>query len=185
MSDAVSIQDALGSAGECPRFEWRGKTYKVGFPDDRAKARLEELVAQAETAAVVSLKGAIPDDDYRTQLADLGRQLRAGVREQRTKAGKLWREYMFGRNREQGFVLYLLALVQGEHPEVTETTLTAMLEESGDLLLLAADRVVPGFFDFLAAQMGVPPEVLAPVKERMTAALHDLLAGRTPSGSTG
>lgn len=179
MSDAASVQDALGDAGACPRFEWRGKWYTLGFPTDAAKARLEELVIQAETAAVRSLKGLVPDDEYQRKIDRLGRLNRG--REYRTRSGSLWREYMVGESRDQGFLLYVLSLLHAHHPELTDADVAEMLDECGEFVTLAADRVVPGFFDFLAAAKVLPPELAAAAKAGAAAALRRL----TPTATTG
>lgn len=178
----VSVQDVLGAAGEPPRFAWRGKEYKVGFPTQRVKARLEELIAGAETAAVQALRGVIPPTDFADQLARLGRQLR--TREHRTRDGSLWQRYMVGEEAVTGFQLFLLALLREHQPDVTEDDLRAMLAEGGEFLLLAADRVVPGFFTWLEAELGAPKGTTAELAAKMAAELRRLGTRSTPPSST-
>lgn len=168
-----SVQSTLGSSGAPASFEWRGKTWNVGHPDQASKARLEELIAQAETQAVQALKPATSPEEYRELLMDLGRQLRS--REQRTRDGSLWLRYMAGPELGTGIVLWALSLIRGPHPEFTEADLRAAFDESGDLLTLAIDRVVPGFFDYLGTALSLPPETLAGLQaeaQRIFAALR-------------
>lgn len=164
----------LGTAGTCPQFLWRGKSYTVGFPDDAAKARLEELIIRAETAAVLALKPLIPAEEYSRKLDRLARQNRS--REYRTRSGSLWIEYMVGENRAQGFVLYVLSLLQAHHPELTDADVIIMLEECREFLTMAVDRVVPDFFGWLAAELGLSPDTILKATEDAQTILRHYVA---------
>lgn len=180
----VSVQDVLGAAGEPPGFTWRGKQYKLGFPDGKAKARLEELICQAETAAVQALRAVVTPAEFAEHQRALGRMIR--TREYRTRDGLVWHKYMLGEEAATGFQLYLLALLREFHPELTEDDVRNMLEEERDFVLFAADRVVPGFFTFLVAERALPAGLAGEATERFRRTLRQLVETRAavPAATT-
>ena len=183
MSEPVvaSVQDVLGAAGEPPSFVWRGRRFKVGHPTPAVEARFEELIAEAEVQAVRSLRGLVPDDDYREEIRRLGRQTRD--REYRTGKGSLWVRYTVGDQAAVGANLYLLALLREHHPDFSADDLRDALEEEQDFLLLAAERVIPGFFGWAGAKLKLPPGAVGTLVESVRARVRAHLAalkGTTP-----
>lgn len=154
-----SVQDVLGTAGEPAVFQWKGTDYKFGTLDQRAKARFEELVAQAETAAVRALRGVLPDAEYVEERRTLGRQI--SERQYKT-GGKLWAKYAGGEASDHGLILHVLSLLREHQPSVREEDVRAMFEEDGDFLLMAVNRAVPSFFEMAAEGRKMDPAAIAP-----------------------
>lgn len=159
---SASVQDVLGAAGEPPRVVADGVTYTVGFPTQRAKARLEELVAAAAVAAVADLKAALPADLFAEQWADVKELIRR--REYRT-GGKLWAETVGGAG---GGVLFLLALLREHHADATEADARKLLATSREQVEAALLRVTPDFLRAVAADLGATPDQVATALNRLT-----------------
>jgi hypothetical protein len=79
----VSVGDVLGAAGEPATIDWNGKTYKLAPLTYGAVTRTEMLVAKSVSAELESMRGELPDGQFRRLEADLtakllGRAHRAG-----------------------------------------------------------------------------------------------------------
>lgn len=162
MTPDLSVQDVLGAAGEPPRVVADGKTYTVGFPTQRAKARLEELVAASAVAAVADLKAALPPAAYAEQWAEVKELIRR--REYRT-GGSLWAEAMAGPG---GGVLFLLALLRECHPDATEADARRLLAAAPEQVEAALARVTPVFIRAVAADLGATRDQTEAALKRLT-----------------
>lgn len=165
-----SVQDVLGTAGEPASFRWQGAEYKIGTLDQRAKARFEELVAQAETNAVRALKGILPDAEYAEERRVLGRQI--NDRQYKT-GGKLWAKYAGGEASDHGLILHVLSLLREHQPSIKEETVREMFESDADFLLMAVDRAVPSFFEMAAEGRKMDPAAIAPAVQQTMQAIRE------------
>jgi hypothetical protein len=174
MSEAASVQDVLGAAGTPPEFVWREKTYQLGFLTQAVKARYEQMVVSAERDAVKALERMLGAKEYADRVDAFGRKVRD--REYRT-GGTLWHLYTFGTEQATGFVLFLAALFQEHHPEVTPAVVKEMLEDDPRFLLFAADQAVPGFFEMAAGSLkGADLAALKPAVEAWQQVLRQTAA---------
>lgn len=169
--------DALGAAGAAPTVEWNGKTYTLGHPTQRAKDRYCESLVDAEAAALKALadRRLITPAKYDERLESLG--ARIDRLEHRT-GGPLWLEYAAGSKVQTGLELFVWSLFREHHDDVTPADVRAMFAGCPALVKLAVRRVLPGFFDDLAAATGVPrseiDQATAPVMEQLEALLGRL-----------
>jgi hypothetical protein len=157
----VSVGDVLGAAGEPATIDWNGKTYKLAPLTYGAVTRTEMLVAKSVSAELESMRGELPDGQFRRLEADLtakllGRAHRAG--------GALFTEVM---SSADGQVMYLLALLREHHPDATETDARRMMADVPDRVERAILLVTPDFLRLVAATKGADPR-------RVQAALDQL-----------
>ena len=149
MPDPIpSVQDCLGAAGEPPRVTHAGQEWVIGFPTQRTKARLEELIAAAAVTEVVALKGTLPADVYAEMWADVKEAVRS--REHRV-GGRLWAGAM---GSPHGGVFYLLALLREHRPDATEAEAVRLAAAEPEQVSAALDRVTPLFLRAVATGAG-------------------------------
>lgn len=177
MDNSTPPGNPLGAAGECPPVEWEGTTYRLGHPTQAAKNRYCESLVDAEKAAIEAQKarGWLTEAKYDRKLDALG--ARVDRNEHRT-GGALWAEYQAGDKFAVGLELFIWALFRENHPDMPAETVRAMYAGCPELLKLAVRRVLPGFFDWTAEGLKVPPEriaeAVAPIVARIEEALTTL-----------
>jgi hypothetical protein len=165
----ASMQDALGESGQPPQFTVDGKTYTLGFPTQKAKAILEELVAQESLQAVRETKAYLSDDEYKTAFADVLDQIKD--RQHRTW-GALWRQQV-----TKNGLLFPLALFRLHHPDMTATEMALIVGKEPELFQAAFIRVMPDFFDVLAEGQPIPAEQKDALKSQLRSMLSKPLTG--------
>ncbi len=145
--NAPDVSDVLGASGECPVITSgsgnQAKTWRIGWPDGRAKTRLNALlIGMAEENVRESNAGLSP---ARRAMAekDFSEALRRG--DYRTWGSGWLAEY----NTPRGQLMFLLALLQGEQPSATEADAVMLFRDYGDEVTRALLRVAPPFFSLL------------------------------------
>lgn len=146
--DPPSVQQMLGEPSDVP---FDGKVYKLGPPNQRAKAILEELVAQHTVEAITKLKGVLPPGQYRELFDSLTGKLAAN---KHATGGELWGETL---STAGGSILFTLSLFRVNHSTMTVAECETVAAGADDVLAAALVRQVPGFFD--VAFPNLPPEV--------------------------
>lgn len=147
----ASTQDALGSAGACPEVRWGDKTYRVGFPTQRAKARLEALVAAQAVAEVRALRDSLDPAAYAEMFEAVNDAVR--TRQHRT-GGRMWQRALA---EPGGVLLFPLALFREHHPDMTPEELRALMIAEPEQVRAALLQVVPGFFRAVGEEIGATP----------------------------
>jgi hypothetical protein len=146
-----SVQEALGTAG-CPAEIHHGpRVYKVGHPDQRAKARLEQLVAQHARREVLELGG--------TAAEWLDRVEQGAYRTR----GPGWLHVV---QSPAGAVLFLLSLMREHHPDMTADEVTAVASAEPEQVKAALGVVAGPFFELVLADLS-PDQRAAAVAEAM------------------
>lgn len=143
---AASIQDALGTHGECPIVRWNGNEYRLGHPTQRAKARFEEAVVQAEQRAIEALTGRAPQSVVDARWDRLGGQI---DRREYATGGELWRKYVGGSEAVAGVSMFAWCLFAENHPTIKLDDVRAMTASDSPGLRLALRRVTADFLDLL------------------------------------
>lgn len=133
-----SVQQLLGSAGEPAAIVHAGKTYRLGHPDQRAKARLEQLVARQARENL--LAAGVPEVEWvRQATAGEFRTLRAG-----------WSAVLSGENAA---VLTLLAQLQEHHPDLTADDVRDLIAAEPGQVNVAVMETTPDFLRVLLANL--------------------------------
>ena len=155
-----TTQSILGSDGVPAEFEHKGVTYKLGHPDQRAKARYEEAVVQAKARELGALlkRNLVTPALYAERMEVLGGRLDRG---EQAAGGALWAEYTLGDKAATGAALWVWCLLVEHQPAVTVAEAAALLNECGPLLDLAVRRVLPAFFADAGAAIGLTPGQIA------------------------
>lgn len=173
--EPASVSALLGAAGACPEIPFKGKAYKVGHPTQAAKARLEQLVVAQAVAEVRELKGVLPPDAYAELFAETAEKVRG--RSFKTW-GADWQKTVFAPENAH---LFLLSLLRGPHPDMSEADARAMMLEAPEECALALGLVVPDFFEMLLADRPLSPEDRAKVGAALSEARSRLTS---PTRST-
>ncbi len=164
MSDEFQgVSAELGAAGPCPVVTYKGKPWSIGWPTQRAKATLENLVFLIAKRNVEQLKSVMPPHEFAIEQAALSSMIRGG--KYRTW-GPLWVEV---NNGPDGNTLFLLSLLRENHPEATFADAEGMWAESTDDVQTALAQVIPGFFKLLVAAAPGTPEQKAEILARSVA----------------
>ena len=148
-----------------------GRTWKVGAPDQDAKARLERLAAKSALDGVRELKGTLDPAAYQEVFGEVTRNL---------KNYKTWQPgWQAVVMSPAGHHLFLLSLIQGPHPDATEDDVLAVFAQAPEEVAAALARVLPDFFTLLTAPLRrhLRPAELA----KVDAALAELRARLTPT----
>lgn len=156
---APTVGQVLGAAGACPEVEYAGRVWRVGFPTQRAKARLEELFAAQALAEVKALEGVLDPADYAGELA----AVRDAVR---SKQYRTWAPgWVAAMNGPEAGTLFLLSLLRENHPDATAADARALAENRADEVNAAVDRVAAPFFETVAADFPGTPAAKAKALE--------------------
>lgn len=183
--DPATVTATLGQSGACPPIAHCGKTYRLGHPIQTAKALYEDAIVEAERRAIDTLlrRKWITPQQHRDDLKALAGQVESG---QHAWGGPLWLKYTFGDQAAASAELFLLALLQVNHPDAGIELARAMMAADSIDVRLAIAKVVPGFFEWAVETLQLPePErlkVAAAVAERMDELRRRLLPA--PSSTT-
>ena len=151
MSVPPSVGDVLGASAECPAIEYNGKTWKVGYPTQLAKDRLEKLVVADAWTNVQAAKIGIPEFDD-----GLVKEFQESVRNREYRTGgKGWASAF---SRTDGQVLFYLSLFQEHHPDATSEDVINLMADKPDEFLAAMEVVTPRFFFVAAEAMRIPKD---------------------------
>jgi hypothetical protein len=143
------------------------RVWKVAYPDQDAKDRLEKLVAKAALNEVRRLKGVLDAAEY----AELFSEATRALPECRTwRAG--WQRYVFDPAYAH---LFLWSLLQAHHPNATERDVIGLMKEVPEEVTAALVQVIPDFFRVLLSGLDLTPEqaetveaAMATIRERLT-----------------
>lgn len=173
----VPVQVALGAFGECPSFEWRGKTYTLGHPTQIVKAVYENAIADAEVSLYQTQleRKWITPAKFDEKLDSLTARIDAPRCEHHT-GGPLWMEYTLGEKCATGNVLFLLSLFRLHHPDLTTVDVRAMLTEIPALVRFHMRKVVPSFFEWAPGCLSLTPEQMQEVRTLVAKIMDDMRA---------
>lgn len=149
--DAPTEAELLGGSAMPFPVEHAGKTWLVGAPTVGARDALNKfVVVHARNSALksdVEVPGLGVHDQFK---ADHGqRKYRPG--------GPKWREWVTG---DDGNALFLASLLYQHHPKEASVDLAEeLIREQPDAVAVALAEVIPGFFDLLAADKGLSPDL--------------------------
>jgi hypothetical protein len=169
--DDASIGQALGAAGACPVVEDAdGKLWSVGWPTQRAKGELEQIVVQAARQNLNDLRGVLPEEEWEEESRALRAQL---VGRHWQTWGSLWSTVTDG---PDGLPLFMLALMRPRHPKATIADAKRLWLDANEDCRTALAMVVPDFFEMLAAQLPAGDAGRRTVAARARTAIGELLA---------
>lgn len=174
-SSPASVQDVLGDAGVLPEVVWKGETYQLSFPSQKAKAALEELVASRAVNECRAVKGVLDGAAY----AELWDSTVSAIqtRQHRTM-GPLWvKTVMAGGVVTAALIMFVLFRVK--HPKITEDDVRAMIHEEPEQTTAALLRVIPSFFEMALGSAGAKPELVADLMAQLKTALGGLSPGQS------
>jgi hypothetical protein len=161
----------LGSAGSPAEIHHAGRVWKLGHPDQRAKERLEKLVAKVALDDVRRLKDVLDPDAYAEAFGQVTGNLRAY---------KTWREGWQKIIGDPGNGhLFLWALLLEHQPGATESDVLDVARGSPGEVAAALSQVLPPFLRMLAAEVleAAPAEARPALQASLDAAISGLLAG--------
>lgn len=172
----ASMGDVLGNAGELPTVEWKGETYRLSFPSQKAKCALEELVAAQAVNECRAMKTALPADAY----AELWNETVTAIqtRQHRT-LGPLWVKTVMGGGAASA-ALIMLVLFRVKHPQLTEADVRAMIAAEPEQTTAALLRVIPSLFEMVGRDAGASPEAIADLTTQLRTTLSRF-DGRSPT----
>ncbi len=162
-------------AGPGPTVECGGKTWRLGFNTQDAKARLEELIRAHVVRDAIKTKRAVGGAEGQEAYDHTDRQLKAG------------HYYTFARGWSEilqspvGAVLYLLSLLQEHHPDAAEADALRLLSEEPEQTEQAVAAVSPDFFAAAAVQRGVKPADAERIAEAVAKATTRTTSGAGPA----
>lgn len=146
MSD-TTVTNLLGDAGASPTVSYKGKTWTIGHPTQKAKADLEILVVERAKQNLEDARPALTEEEYAAERKDLSAHIKA--RTWKT-FGELWNALCSG---PCGNPLFLLTLMRPHHQDATyQDAETLWLNANADCCDAMA-VVVPGFLDQLASEI--------------------------------
>ena len=173
-SNVPGVQQLLGDAGALPEIKANGKTWLIGFPTQRAKAALEELVTAAAVNEVVSLKPILPPQSYGELMSDLRNAVGAG--DYKTW-GSGWQRVLAGTD---GGNLFLCSLLRERQANATVEDAAAVAMACPDEVAMALARVAPPFYLLLMEKLPVSEES----KAEMVAKAAEQLMSRMSATQT-
>lgn len=160
-----------------PAVESAGKTWRLGFNTQNAKARLEELIRARVLRDALRLRREAGGDDGEQLWQDTRDSLAAGHYD---TFGPGWLRVL---RSGIGSTLFVLSLLQKHHPTATEADAAALVANEPDQVNAALAVVAPDFFSAVARQMaaerGAPPEQAERVAAELSAALTSAAATAT------
>lgn len=152
-----------------------GRVWRLGFNDQDAKARLEELIRGHVIRDALATKRAVGGPDGEAHYRDAASRVEGG--EYLTFAPG-WARLM---GQPAGSLLFLLSLLQEHHPDATADDVRRLSVAEPEQCEAAVRAVAPDFFAAAALQMGLAPGAAAGLAAEMAAAI----GGAAPAtGST-
>jgi len=154
-----------------------GRTWRVSAPDQDAKDRLEKLAAAGALNEVRRLKGVLDPVAYQEAFSEVTKSLR----DYRTW-GPGWQRVVL--QTAENVHLYLWALLQEHHPDVSEETVREIFAAAPEEVAAAYAQVMPDFFTLLLAPVRdrVPPAAMAEL-EAAIGSIPDRIRRSTPTNS--
>lgn len=128
-----------------------GKTWRIGFNTQDAKARLEELMRSHVVREALKNKRAVGGPDGEELFAAKMKQVEGG---HYLSFAEGWRDLL---RTPVGGTLYLLSLLQEHHPDATESDARRLLVQESEQTTAALTAITPDFLAAAAVQMGVNP----------------------------
>jgi hypothetical protein len=149
MSDNATpdVSDVLGASGACPEIVVgegvHAKKWVIGWPIQTAKTRLRKLlIGIAEENIRESCEGLSPAFVKHTM-----KSFTDAVRDGEYKTwGAGW---LAAYNTPRGQLMFLLSLLQENHPHATEADAIRLFRDKGEEVTLALLCVAPPFFSIL------------------------------------
>lgn len=154
-----AISDVLADAGGPVEItDSAGRRWKIGYPTNGAKARLEKLVFQEELRLLRRQKdlGILTDAEFEVRGERLAKQAQREFAE-----GKPL--YVKHTAQGDGAVLWVQSLLMEHHPDVTRDEVEALLADRKVEVKAALEVVVPPFFAWVLG-------MAAPIIEQAVAA---------------
>lgn len=171
----------LGSAGPCPECHHAGKVWKVGYPTQKAKKRLELLVKKLVLDEVREMKGVLDaasyDELYKSKSDNL-------------KSYETWRPgWVAAVTDHANSHLFLWSLLSEHHPAATEADIKGLRDGAPEEVGAALAQVLPDFFHLLLADAlaSIPPEredLRAQVRTKAEPFFAALRARLTPTATS-
>lgn len=153
----------LGDAGPAPVVTYRKKSWKVGFPTQKAKAELEGLTIIAARRNLAQSKPYFDAESYKRE----EEMLRAAIQGGYWKTwGSLWQSVNSGPDSN---TLFLLSLLKQNHPEATWEDAEGMWAEEAEQVKDAMAQVIPSFYAILVKAMPGTPENRAEILAKSVA----------------
>ncbi len=175
----AGIGPALGDAGVCPRITFKGKTWTMGHPTQKAKLELELLVIEVAQKNIDDAKRALRPGQYEAKCKTLDLQIEGGAYK---TGGELWNTV---NNGPHGQALFLTSLLRELHPEAELADGLAMWRGEQRQVRRALALTVPDFFTVLADDLPLTPDEKVLRKAEMVAAFLEAISEpQTPAGST-
>ncbi len=145
--NSADVSDILGASGACPEITVGNKTWSIGWPTQAAKTRLRKLlIGIAEQNMMQAASDLSPGFQKQAQ-KDFSEAVRNGEY-------KTWGAgWLAAYNTPRGQLMFLLSLVQENHPSATESDVTAIAREKSDELSRAFLCVAPPFLSLLIDDM--------------------------------
>lgn len=147
---APGVQQMLGADSALPEVPYGGTVWKLGRPDQAAKARLEKLVKKVAIDEVRALKDALDPAGYAELFEAKTRSLR---RYDTWRDG--WQSVVFDPANSH---LFLWSLLQANHPQVSESQVKQLAAGAPEEVLYALAQVMPDFFRSLLAGLEMTPD---------------------------
>jgi len=137
---AASVSQMLGDAGACPTVTLGEKVWEVGWPTQRAKTTLEQLVIQVAKANVAELKDVLSDAELRAEESAISSAIRGGHHKTR---GELWNAVCSG---PESVAVFFCAMLRERQPKATVEDAKALIRENPREVMDAMTQVAPDFF---------------------------------------
>lgn len=171
MADTPGAQALLAPDSALPEIPHGGTVWKLGRPDQDARARLEKLAIKVAVDQVRALKGVLDPGAYQELFGDVTRNLgRYATWRDR------WQEVVF--DPANGH-LFLWSLLQAHHPAVTAEQVLRLIAEAPEEAELALAQVLPDFFQvLLSAALELVPAADRAGAERVAAGALAALRAR-------
>lgn len=142
--DGTDIGDILGTAGAPPEIECNGRVWRIGFPTQRAKTRLNELLIGITEDELESMEGVVSPKRFKKLEDSFNADLKSGKY-------KTWGDgWANALGSQRGGIAFFLSLLRENHPDATEADALLLLRECGEKCQRAMLRVAPPFFSALA-----------------------------------
>lgn len=135
-----------------PTIHHNGKVWRLGFNDQNAKGRLEELIRSHVIRDALQTKRELGGKDGEESYEFTDNKVKKGYYHTFAKG---WNEIL---NSSVGAVLYMLSLLQKHHPDATEDDARTLLINEPEQSEAAIVAISPDFLETVAIQMGVSPE---------------------------
>lgn len=166
-----SVQQMIGYPPKLLTVD--GETYRVGFNDQDAKGRLEEIIN-----AVVWDKVYTEADRMKNGERHIKRTEQLFADGYYATMGDGWKKMVLS---PSGVFVFFLSLMQEHQPEMTLETATELFQSDPVRCAHAIAAVAPDFFKAVLRQMGVPEEEIEKATPDIAKALEALM---TPEPAT-